>query len=717
MNRFRRYWNLWQTLPPDDRRERVGRLVERLFRQRPAVRRLGLVPDQPRWSEFRRALHVSPSELVQKLRRADPRRGPLFAEVDGRVAEVADRRPEHAQATIARARTILDGQYDLLGSGPTMLKRSGGSIDWHLDWKSGLRWPEDVYYVDLEVVRGDGSDVKVPWELARFQHLLVLAQACHFAPRVLGAAEAAEMERRCTIEVREQIDDWIEHNPRGLGIHWCCAMEVAIRSVVWLACLALLRHRPELDDDFVCRLVRSLWVHGRHIRRNLEIASDGATSNHYLSNVIGLYALGCALPELRDAEGWRVRGRDAVVEEMERQVHPDGVDFERSIPYHRLVTEIFLHGLLLARGAGDELPGSFEQRLARMLEFVAAYTRPDGSVPQWGDNDDGRLLPLCGYASAQPNDHRHLLALGGRALGRDDLAAGGENEDVEALWLLGVPSVSGNAVIARVESRGFPDAGCYIMRDRDLHSLVPCGAVGTDGIGNHSHNDLLSICIWAGGVEWITDPGTGGYTGDPALRNRMRATAVHATLQLGDREQNVFGRGLDGLFRLEERARPGIVEWSASERRATLVARHRGYAPWVHERAVWFDGPRRMWRMLDSLRSEAGDALTEETFLRYPLCPRTRAELQGEDVSCPPPLAVAVERDRCPGQRVFAVRLVCDKAELWMALLLPDGSRIEIEESRYSPRYGVTLESRCVAAVLPARLPIDAVTLIWSPRT
>mgnify|MGYP000305454774 CR=1 FL=1 len=42
-------------------------------------------------------------------------------------------------------------------------------------------------------------------------------------------------------------------------------------------------------------------------------------------------------------------------------------------------------------------------------------------------------------------------------------------------------------------------------------------------------------CVWAAGTEWITDPGTGSYTGDPDLRNRLRSTAAHATLQMGSR--------------------------------------------------------------------------------------------------------------------------------------------------------------------------------------
>jgi len=719
MTRLGHYWRMWNRLPADDRRERTARLFERWMRERPVIRRLGLVPDQPRWSAFERALEVDPEQLIPRLRRDDPCRGPLFDDPAARAATVLAAHREHGEATLATARRILAGDYDLLGSGSSRLRRPDGSIDWHLDWASGRRWPADVHYTRIEFVRGDGADVKLPWELARFQHLLVLAQAVHFAPTLLPEGEAQTFSRRCVAEARFQIDDWIEQNPRGLGIHWCCAMEVALRAVNWLAVLALLRHRPEFNDRFLKRLVRSLWVHGRHIRRNLEIGSDGTTSNHYLSDLIGLYALGCGLPELSEARRWRELAHSALIEEMEKQVHADGVDYENSIPYHRLVTEIFLHAALLARHAGDELPDPYRRRLARMLEFVASYSRLDGSCPQWGDNDDGRLLPLDGYATHRPNDHRHLLGIGGRLLGRDDLFAAAGGKDIEALWLVGSPPDSVSTPAAGLCSQRFADARLFVLRHADLHTFVPAGPVGTGGVGNHSHNDLLSVCVWAGGVEWIADPGTGSYTGDPGLRNQLRSTAAHATLQLDRREQNEFGEGLDELFRLNERARAHVESWSSDEGRAELVARHSGFSRsgenWTHERTVRMDGENRTWRILDRLWSDGGTNTAEQVHLRFSLAPDVEARLVTGADAWPLPLRSVIEEGASTTDEFCAVRLSSAGSSFWIALRLPSGAKVEIAAASHSPRYGVTLPTRCVTATVAATSSVRAVTAFWSP--
>src|SRR5438045_8524171 len=75
---------------------------------------------------------------------------------------------------------------------------------------------------------------------------------------------------------------------------------------------------------------------------------------------------------------------------------PDGVCHEGSMPYHRLVTEIFAHAALVARRSGIDLGAPFQARLQHMIEFVAGYTKPTGEAPVWGDADDGRVHALGG---------------------------------------------------------------------------------------------------------------------------------------------------------------------------------------------------------------------------------------------------------------------------------------------------------------------------------
>jgi hypothetical protein len=692
VSRLSRYWMLWRSLPEPERRARAGRAADRLIQRGGWPRRLRRAAGAPSWRRLRRALAVDLGRLVDRLRRREASRGSLFGDLDSRAATLARRCPEHADRILEQTRALLDRSFDLLGAGPARPLRPDGGIDWHRDWVSGQSWDPET--------------------------LLVLGQAYHLAPHLLDEAQARALRARCALEASEQIDDWTSRNPRGLGIHWSCAMEVALRAVSWTAALGFFRRAPEWSDAFVSRLVRSLWLHGLHVRRHLERGPDGLTTNHYLADLLGLLAVGRALPELRSSGEWVDLASRELSREMPRQVGPDGASFERSLPYHRFATEIFIHAALIA--PRSRLGEPFHERLALMLEFAATCMRPDGTLPQWGDNDDGRVMPLEGYAAPRRLDPRHLLALGGRLIGRSDLVAAAEARDVESLWLLG-PQQGEEKRRAEWSSRAFPDVGYYVLRGDDLHLSVPCGPVGTRGLGNHTHNDLLSLCVWAGGREWVTDPGTGAYSSDILLRQRLRSTAAHATLQLGSREQNELPRGPEGLFRVIERAAPRVIEWVAGPDHGRLAASHRGFSgpdgDWSHRREVRFERAKRLWAIDDELRRETaprGEPCDEEVWLRFPLAPGVAATVV-RSLRDAPAESIEALPDRPEGVRVVA-RLNDDQGRrCWICLALPSGSVVELESATLSPRYGVTRRAHRLVARIALRSLVRCTTVLFSP--
>ena len=77
-------------------------------------------------------------------------------------------------------------------------------------------------------------------------------------------------------------------------------------------------------------------------------------------------------------------------------------------------------------------------RLERMIEFAMYYTKPDGTAPQIGDNDDGRLHILSNYGNWNRLDHRYLLSIGAVMFKRRDFKEAGAGEfHEEAFWLVG----------------------------------------------------------------------------------------------------------------------------------------------------------------------------------------------------------------------------------------------------------------------------------------
>ena len=98
-------------------------------------------------------------------------------------------------------------------------------------------------------------------------------------------------------------------------------------------------------------------------------------------------------------------------------------------------------------------------------------------------------------------------------------------------------------------SRLFPMAGLAAMRAGTTgYLLVTNGIVGTNGFGNHKHNDQLSFEYHFDGVPLVVDPGSYVYTSDPDARNLFRGTAYHNTVQIDSVEQNELKP--EWLFRL-----------------------------------------------------------------------------------------------------------------------------------------------------------------------
>jgi uncharacterized heparinase superfamily protein len=171
------------------------------------------------------------------------------------------------------------------------------------------------------------------------------------------------------------------------------------------------------------------------------------------------------------------------------------------------------------------------------------------------------------------------------------LAAGPDARWETAWW--GFESLDAAARFSSSTQRGarhFPDAGVTVLRDRASYLLVTNGRVGTNGFGNHKHNDQLSFEYHAGGAALVVDPGSYVYTADPEARNLFRSTAYHNTLSIDDVEQNELRP--EWLFRLFEQAHPEHLR-VGDEPRLEYTGRHTGYRrlpqPVIHTRRFGLD--------------------------------------------------------------------------------------------------------------------------------
>lgn len=565
---------------------RRGRAMAACHRERAALAELASQPARL-LPEFHK---LSPSDLLEHFRTRDtPRFLPGFEIADAVAAETRNIFPDDARQVIEAASQITKHRrWSLLGFG---LKDFGNPINWQRDPLSGRIWALE-YHADILLWHKDGSDIRVLWELNRLGHLITL-----------GRAYGLTNEEAFAAEFFEQVESWHEQNPLGRGANWSCAMEVALRAINLLAAFTLFRSSPNLTDERLALLLKMFDQHGAHIKRNLEF-SYIATSNHYLSDVVGLLWLGIVLPELSAAKEWRHWAFAEMLREMEKQILPDGGHYEASTGYHRFVLELFLYSFILCRANEISIADKYWRKLHTMLVYLKAILRPDGAAPLIGDTDGGQVLPLVPHNA---DDHTYLLAQGAAVFEDSQLKPAQLKTPPELLWILGTAGAQNYEQLAtspaEVSSEGFADAGAYILRHDDLYLFFNANGPHKNRPVSHRHNDALSIEVSACGRAFIVDPSTYVYTADLHERHLFRSTAYHSTVQIDDVEQNTINE--DAPFAIGAEARVKVLDWESTTEQDRIVAEHYGYErladPVTHRRKVTFKKAERWWLVADEI--------------------------------------------------------------------------------------------------------------------
>ncbi len=599
------------------------RVLRARRRERAELAELNQQPARLR-EEFNR---IPAADLLAHFRsRIQPKFFPGFQ--DGALTARAQRQifPDETVRLLSRANHIAEEHcWPLLGFGEKCFGRE--EIRWNRDPLSTFDWPLD-YHPDVNLMRNDGSDARVVWELNRLSHLIIL-----------GRAYAITNDEKLSGQFWQQIASWHVQNPVARGVNWNCAMEVALRAMNLLAAFTLFLRSPQMNEVALKDLLKLFDQHGAHIQRNLEF-SHIATSNHYLGDVAGLLWIGLMLPELAAAEGWREFGLRELLQEMDKQVLADGADYEASTGYHRLKLELFLYSFVLCHINGIDIAEKYWSNLRAMVEYVRAYLRPDGRAPLIGDSDSGQVLPIV---RRRADDHAYVLALGATIFQEPRFKAGthasggqhagGVRTEDELLWILGEQGLRDYQELPESRpprSRAFPDAGIYIFGKDDLYLLVNASDSGVNGRGSHGHNDALSIEVSACGTAFIVDPGSFVYTADLSERHLFRSTAYHSTVQVDGAEQNSIEEAAP--FVIGNEARPRLINWEPGETADLVVAEHYGYQrlaqPVTHRRTVRFNKTDRYWLVEDQLTGEG----THECAFRFHLAPGLETRIRSDGI-------------------------------------------------------------------------------------
>ena len=117
-------------------------------------------------------------------------------------------------------------------------------------------------------------------------------------------------------EIKHQITDWINNNKFGYGPNWVCAMDVGIRVSNWFVSLEQIKDSNAMrDKNFLKLFAKSVNHHYEYLLNNLEWNSN-LTSNHYLSDIVGLYFISNYFPHFIKSSQMKIK----FIKEIERNI-------------------------------------------------------------------------------------------------------------------------------------------------------------------------------------------------------------------------------------------------------------------------------------------------------------------------------------------------------------------------------------------------------------
>ncbi len=399
------------------------------------------------------------------------------------------------------------------------------------------------------------------------------------------------------------IDSWMRVTPPGF-----IAADVTGRRVQnWIYSVHLfvghaahptLQH---IEPSFHRRLLLSLHEQVEYLCANLT-----EKRNHRTLELYAIFLAGVVFPEMKRAAHWRSFAMAQTVDNLNSDFLADGVHCELSTDYHHLVLKNGLNLRRLAGLNGIAVPASFDNILARGLEFSMHVHKPDGVVPSLSDGDARSYLDL--------------LRQGAKQFGRDDMlyvATQGAQGSPPAKRVAHFAASGYSVVRSDWGPKGLPYSHAQ-------HLVFDSGPLGE---GNHGHFDCLSFELAAFGRSLIVDPGRYTYSEavDPAdginWRLRFRGTSVHNTVCIDGQQQTRYEpkptrpgtRHASGTVRHKisgPAPDAALLERHHSERFDLLHGQARSHAyDATHERCIVFVD-RRYWIVSDWLRAPTSHAYT-----------------------------------------------------------------------------------------------------------
>lgn len=470
--------------------------------------------------------------------------------------------PERMQLNYCNEQYVLNRSIPLLGGYDYETFRK----HWNAGFQTEKHW-EDTFSYDLSYKQRDEiGDARTNWELNR-----------HFQFAMLAKDYYASGEKAFLDEFVDLFTDWNEKNPFLHGISWTSVMEVAIRASNWCYAYCFLTKAQNVPQDILRQLQTGIINMTDYV---VQHYSRYSSANNHL--IVEAYTIG-QTGILTGYQPWTDLAISLLTRELPLQNYSDGINKELSLHYQSFYMEAM--GLMMRLMVKNHIPvpQNWEPMLMKMSEYLANCMGQRGEAVEFGDNDEGKILDLCGGY----DHYRYVLGMMSLLLPMRYIET--ENYCENLCWLFtDHDRAQKKEKFAADRSVCYPEGGNTILRCRDGRILIGIdhAELGFGNIAAHGHADVLSFQMFVDGVPVFVDPGTYIYHCDLENRNAFRKTENHNTVCVDAKDQSE----MLGTFLWGKRAQCRLLAHEIGPERCVIEAEHDGYAPVIHKRRFELEG-------------------------------------------------------------------------------------------------------------------------------
>lgn len=294
------------------------------------------------------------------------------------------------------------------------------------------------------------------------------------------------------------IENWIDNSPFAYGDGWH-PYTISLRLTNWISVYPVFKDMIKAETEFDSKLKESLYLQYRYLQQNLE---KDVLGNHYFENIKALIIGSVFFAENKIKNKFKAE----LLKQLEEQILEDGMHFELSPMYHKIVLEDLIKiAYWLREDSEFSLLVSY---IKKMIDVTYSLEENFGKTPAFNDSADGISK---GYISLMNACSKYF-----------NLKSEFKGE---------------------LESSGY-----YIIIDQSKKLIFDTGAICPKYLPAHGHCDALSFELSVNKNPLIVNSGTFRYE-EGKWRNYFRSTKSHNTVIIENQEQSKFW----GSFRIANR--------------------------------------------------------------------------------------------------------------------------------------------------------------------